>query len=256
MKVLIIGCGWLGLPLGKKLAEAGMTISGTTTRQEKLVELELNGIASHLFRGLEDLGYLKKVISSADWVILTIPPSGAMNYPDLIHNLVVAFPSTCNIIFTSSIGVYQPTAGLVNEEATCLSDHPVYCAEEVIRKIAPNRSVVLRLGGLFGSGRHPIKFLAGRSEIAQGNAPVNLVHLKDVVEAIEVLIGKKQFSGTYNLVFPDHPTKEFYYQEKANQLGLLKPVYKTDDTVGKIVVADKIVKDLGFKYSHDLWTEF
>ena len=256
MKVAIVGCGWLGLPLAKKLVSSGIKVYGTTTKKEKLDKLNKLGVEAYLFRGKVDLEDLQLTHFHPDVAVITIPPSGAIDYPDLILQLIELLPSTCRIVFTSSIGVYEPTIDTVKEDGACLPDHPVLRAEEEIRKQAMGRSVILRLGGLFGAGRHPIAFLAGKKDLSQPKAAVNLVHLQDVIQAIGAIIWKHQSSGTYNLVFPDHPSKEDYYQEKAERMGLEKPVYKTDDTIGKIVVGDKIVKDFDFNYSHDLWTVF
>ncbi len=256
MEIALFGCGWLGLPLGRKLASKGISVTGTSTSQEKLAELKKNGISPFLFRGKMDLSNLEAAKWNSNIAIITIPPSGSNEYPELIGELVKILPQDCKIVFTSSIGVYASKEGRVDEQSICLSGHPVFRAEEVLRNLAGQRSVILRLGGLFGGERHPVYFLAGRTDLSQGKAPVNLVHLDDVIEAIEAFIEQEHFSGTYNLVYPDHPLKEAYYHEVAERNGLNKPLYKKDPTVGKIVVGDKIVRDLGFNYSHDLWTMF
>jgi nucleoside-diphosphate-sugar epimerase len=256
MKVLIVGCGWLGLPLGEKLVDLGMTVWGTTTQEKKLLHLERKGIKPILFHGTMELKSIGIYEIFPDVAIITIPPSGSADYPELIRQIIQSLPETCTIIFTSSIGVYQVNEGLVDEDSACLSNHPVNQAEEVIRDLAQSRGVILRLGGLFGAGRHPIHFLAGRKALAQGHSPVNLVHLNDVIEAIQLLIFKGISNQLFNLVYPDHPKKIEYYPEMARRLGLEEPVYSKDTMDGKIISSDKIILNLGFKFSHDLWTEF
>lgn len=39
-KISVLGCGWLGLPLSKKLIESGFVVKGSTTSSEKLSQLE------------------------------------------------------------------------------------------------------------------------------------------------------------------------------------------------------------------------
>ena len=46
---------------------------------------------------------------------------------------------------------------------------------------------ILRLAGLVGPGRHPGRFFAGKSA-PDGQHGVNLVHLEDVIGAIELLL--------------------------------------------------------------------
>ncbi len=43
-----MGCGWLGLPLAKALAEGGYLVRGTTTSEYKLGMLQNEGIAPFL----------------------------------------------------------------------------------------------------------------------------------------------------------------------------------------------------------------
>jgi nucleoside-diphosphate-sugar epimerase len=255
MKVLIIGCGWLGLPLGEKLVDLGMTVWGTTTQEKKLINIERKGIQPILFNMTTELKSIGIQEIFPDVAIITIPPSSSDDYPEIIRQIVQSLPETCKIIFTSSIGVYKVIEGLVDEHSACQLNHPVYQAEEVIRDLASTRSVILRLGGLFGAGRHPIHFLAGRKALAQGYAPVNLVHLNDVIEAIQLLVFKGISNQLFNLVYPDHPKKIEYYPEKARRLGLIEPVYSTDTTDGKMISSDKIIQNFGFKYSHDLWND-
>jgi UDP-glucose 6-dehydrogenase len=39
MKISIVGCGWLGLPLGEKLAKSGHQVFGSTTSVEKIATI-------------------------------------------------------------------------------------------------------------------------------------------------------------------------------------------------------------------------
>ena len=42
--IAILGCGWLGLPLGKYLVEQGYRVAGSTTRAEKLSTIQAMGM--------------------------------------------------------------------------------------------------------------------------------------------------------------------------------------------------------------------
>lgn len=256
MNVLIIGCGWLGFPLAKHLLASDHKVLGTTTRNEKIESLHQSGIVPFLFRGEEDLDFVAKLNDVIDLTIITVPPSSSLQYPDLIGAIAKKLPKKSAIIFTSSIGVYPSNNLKTDESSECISDHPVFLAEEQLRTIASDRLVILRLGGLFGAQRHPVKFLAGRNGLTRARSGVNLVHLNDVIQAIETLILTETKKGLYNLVYPDHPAKEDYYKKLAKQMNLEEPNYSEDDTLEKIVSGDQIVDELGFKYSHDLWTKF
>lgn len=48
MKISILGCGWLGLPLAKQLIKKGFSVKGSTTSEEKISILKTEGIISFL----------------------------------------------------------------------------------------------------------------------------------------------------------------------------------------------------------------
>jgi 3-hydroxyisobutyrate dehydrogenase-like beta-hydroxyacid dehydrogenase len=50
MKISILGCGWLGFPLAKKLIEIGFEVKGSTTSENKLALLKSNNIEPFLLR--------------------------------------------------------------------------------------------------------------------------------------------------------------------------------------------------------------
>jgi UDP-glucose 6-dehydrogenase len=52
MKISIVGCGWLGLPLGAKLVKNGHRVFGSTTSEEKIEEIKAAGIAPYLLKTL------------------------------------------------------------------------------------------------------------------------------------------------------------------------------------------------------------
>ena len=48
MRISILGCGWLGLPLGKYLLQKGHLIKGSTTDKDKMETLKASGIQPFL----------------------------------------------------------------------------------------------------------------------------------------------------------------------------------------------------------------
>ena len=47
-KISILGCGWLGKPLATSFLEAGFSVKGSTTSEEKVPVLEALGIDTYL----------------------------------------------------------------------------------------------------------------------------------------------------------------------------------------------------------------
>jgi 3-hydroxyisobutyrate dehydrogenase-like beta-hydroxyacid dehydrogenase len=50
MKISILGCGWLGFPLGKYLVEKGHFVKGSTTSESKIALLSKVGIEPFLLK--------------------------------------------------------------------------------------------------------------------------------------------------------------------------------------------------------------
>ncbi len=247
MKIAIIGCGWLGLPLAKELLKNDHFIYGSTTSINKFEELKVASIQPFLYDGFEN----KKITIPAneiDCLIISFPPSKSFDYPVQIEQLIQQFPVTCKIIFTSSTSVYQDVEGEIDELGSVKINHPVFLAEEKLNQ--SNRSVtILRLAGLIGDKRHPILFLSGKN-IDHGNLVVNLVHQLDVIAAVRCLIEKQIWKKTYNLCYNEHPKKGDYYLGKATEFGLLPPSVQFSKLIGKSIDGNLIERELGFQYAH------
>ena len=76
MNISILGCGWLGFPLAKRFLDAGHSVKGSTTSQEKLVNLQKEGIISYKINLLPEgvVGDLSAFLSDTEILIIDIPP--------------------------------------------------------------------------------------------------------------------------------------------------------------------------------------
>lgn len=249
MNIAVIGCGWLGFPLSKELLKQGHTVYGSTTTINKFDELIAESIQPFLYDGI-----LNKLISipsnEIDCLIINFPPSKSNNYPTQIEYLIEQFPTTCKIIFTSSTSVYQDLEGTMNENGAVKMDHSVFLAEEILRS-SKRPATILRLAGLIGSNRHPIKFLSGKN-IEHGNIAVNLVHQDDVLAALICVIQKNAWNKTYNVCWNEHPKKGNYYQNAAEKHGLTPPIVAFSESIGKSIDGNLITIDLGFNYKNSI----
>lgn len=249
IKIALIGCGWLGMPLAIKLLQQKYVVFGSTTNPAKLSILENVGILPFLYDGTSTDSLLDWS-ADIDFLILSFPPSKSENYPKQIASILQQFPKTCKVIFTSSTGVYQEIEGDVTEDSQVKKDHPVFLAETEVR-IAQQNFTILRLAGLIGSNRHPAKFFSGRT-MTDGNMFVNLVHLNDVIAAIEQIIKHGCDNKTFNVCFPDHPKKATYYLEKTKELQMAAPLVEFSNKLGKKVEGSRITKALNFNYSFEI----
>src|SRR5699024_3753113 len=99
--------------------------------------------------------------------------------------LPISRSSIENIIFISSTSVYPPQSGIVAEvdavadKAASETGNALLKAENMLLEQSSFETLVLRFGGLYGYDRHPIHYLAGGTNLENGNAPVNLIHRDD-----------------------------------------------------------------------------
>lgn len=246
MHVTIIGCGWLGFPLAKKLVSLKYSVHGSSTTDTKWQVFRESGIQPFLCNDREI--QLPKEVLDAEVAIVCIPPSKSNDYTKLLSDLVVQFPGTTHFIFTSSTSVYQGV-GILNESSPIQEDSKMALAESCFRPYA-NRTTILRLAGLIGEGRHPGKFLSGK-QIHGGGMPVNLIHLEDVLAALTAVVQNPK-CGIFNLCYPEHPRKVDYYTKKASELDLAPPNFLTMESDGKQLDGMRFTVEYPFQYNHKI----
>lgn len=263
-KVAIVGLGWLGMPLATALTARGWQVTGSKTTPDGVEAARMCGIAScelRLTPELECDADELEALLSVDALVVTLPASrtaeGGENYLRAVQNLVdsaLAF-NVPRIIFTSSTSVYGNGAGVMKETSPL---QPVTVAGQTLVELEnwlhdlPGTSVdILRLSGLVGPKRHPGRFLAGKTNVPDGEHGVNLVHLDDVVTAITLLLQTPKGGHIYNLSAPAHPARQQFYPAVAQQLGLTPPTFAAaENQHGKIIDGNKICDELGFEYRY------
>ena len=263
--VLLLGCGWLGLSLAQTLSAKGHKVLGTTTTPEQLAVLEAVGVAPHLLRLGSDFGgaseaLLQRLLRTADVLVLNVPPraSAAGAYPNLLRPVhrAVGTAGTGHVLFVSSTSVYPNEPRLMRETdamSTRDASSDVLRAEgHFVPRYGQWKSTVVRLGGLIGPDRAPGRFLAGRRDLAQGNAPVNLVHLDDAVGVLAAIIEHNVWGHTFNVCANEHPLRRDFYPAAAQYLKLESPTFKEDTEVsGKTVDSSLVRSVVPYQFKHD-----
>ncbi|VFP87654.1 Protein YeeZ [Candidatus Erwinia haradaeae] len=267
-RVVIIGLGWLGLPLGVSLITKNWQVSGSKTTQDGVESVRTRGINGYVLKLTPKLICNKqdlKNLLSADAMVITLPATRTISSQTQISNYLVAiqtlvqtalnFPIS-RIIFTSSICVYEKSLLSINENATVkphnVTGRILLEAENWLSCLKRVSVDILRLSGLVGPQRQPGTFLAGKTALKNGSHGVNLVHLDDVISAIILVLKKSSGGDIYNLSAPKHPARNKFYPQAAIQLGLTPPTFQVDDTreFGQIIDGSKICRDLGFSYRY------
>ncbi|MUP45293.1 SDR family NAD(P)-dependent oxidoreductase [Gramella sp. BOM4] len=267
MRIAILGCGWLGLELGKRLREANHEVRGSVTRRDGLQDLRNAGIIPYLIKVFESgiQGDFTSFLSGVEILIIDIPP-GLRKNPELdfvkkIQNLV-PYIERCRVnrvIFTSSTSVYEDTEAMPTYTENSATDNSnntavqLHNAELVLLNNTNFHASIIRFGGLIGPERHPVKHLSGRKDIKNPKAPVNLVHQEDCINAILKLVDRKTDNSIWNLVYPEHPEKEIYYSKIATEKGLPTPQFDhSEASKGKKISSQKVRNELKFDFRHSI----
>lgn len=251
----IIGCGWLGFEFGKLLIENGYSVRGTTTNEANYSKFTQNAIEPFHF----ELGtpIEPTFFTDLDTILISLPISAHNDYKlyeDLADQIKKLKESSTNIILTSSTSAYHN----LNETVTENDPHATnpesinFRFEELLRSYFGSQLTVMRLAGLIGEDRHPVVSLAGRSDISDGQAYVNLVHRQDVIQAIYSVIRTGTFGEIFNCVYPSHPSKRDYYTAEAKKRNLSEPHFLIGENSRKIVDGSKLSTQLGFEYKHSI----
>ncbi|MGS2722021.1 NAD-dependent epimerase/dehydratase family protein [Paraglaciecola aestuariivivens] len=260
--ISVIGCGWLGLPLARKLQSAGHTIVASCTTQAKAEQLNKQGIHTLVYDIAQQPNQAKLApLFNSDTLILNIPfgrrqPSN-LNFIRQINQLLsYAVTQKINkVLFISSSSVYGEPNGIVTE--ACVPQPQTESAKanlaiENLVKQTFSQHCILRLAGLVGTDRHPVNYLAGKKQLKQAHKVVNLVHQTDVIQAVLQIIHQGLWSDTLHLSANHHPSRQDYYTLAAKRLGLALPEFSSDskNETGKTIDASESLAKLNMSLAY------
>ncbi len=261
----ILGCGWLGLPLGRHLAGRGHRVKGTTTRAVRIETLAEAGIEPFLLTmdpGFE--GVPPADVFAADALFFNVPPP--RRRPDVAAYVAAQIEALLDavhaapvdfIVFASSTSVYADVNRTVTEDAAgtpppaSASGRALLAAERRLLADEAVAATVLRFAGLYGYDRQPGRFLAGRTDLPGGEAPVNLVHRDDGVAVAARLLEDEVRGEVFNVCADAHPTRRAFYAAAARRLGLQPPTFADGEADAfKVVDNRKLKQRLGYAFLH------
>jgi len=260
-QISILGCGWLGLPLAKSLLEKGFFVKGSTTSPAKISVLENAGITAFQLEvsEAEIKGELASFLANSEILIIDIPPKlrgiATENFVAKVQRMIPFIESSTivKVIFVSSTAVYADDNTIITEntkpQPETESGRQLLEAERLLQNNTNFKTTIVRFGGLIGEDRHPIHFLAGRKNLANPEAPINLIDQTDCIGILENIIQGDFFGEIFNAVTPFHPTRKNYYTQKAQELNLPLPEFETNNaSFGKTILSTKIETALNYPF--------
>ena len=263
MQIAIIGCGWLGLPLGLSLQQSGHRIVATSRSEAGCARVNSLGLTCLQFELGTSLTNSKfAAIFNSNLLILNIPVGRktatsevfSANMDALLRQVVDS--KIQQVIFISTSSVYGDQNGVVSEKSpTSPNTRSAQINLEVERLVqdyfAP-QCCILRLAGLVGKDRHPVNYLAGKSALTAPKMRVNLVHQEDVIQSIRCIIENRVWGDTLVLSATEHPTRQEYYTWAAERLNLAPPVFNEEQepAVGKLIDPTRSLNLLGMTLNY------
>jgi nucleoside-diphosphate-sugar epimerase len=236
-RVAVLGCGYVGLELGRLLAEAGHDVTGVRRSESGLAAVEGAGLRA-VRADVTDAETLAAV-PDADWLVFAASSGGRGAeaarevYVDGLATATTAFAARAEppdrLVYTSSTGVYGDHGGdWVDEttpvEPTTPKTEVLVEAEETARA-APFDATVARFAGLYGPDRYRLeRYLTG--PVTEGY--LNMVHRDDAAGAVAHLLEADRARGETVLVVDDEPVSKWAFADwLADECGRERPPKRT-----------------------------
>jgi len=260
MRVLVVGCGYVGLPLAVELKRRGHEVFGM--RRSNAESLLAAGIKP-LLADITQLVSFNDLPRDFDWVVNCAASGGGgaddyrRIYLDGNRNLIswLAGSPIKKFVYTSSTSVYAQNDGLiVNENSTTDPEaetaRVLVEAEKLLLSAARQDfpAVVLRVAGIYGPERgHAFKqFLHGEAVIEHdGGRFLNMIHRDDVIGCIIAALENGRPGEVYNAVDSEPVSQLRFFEWLAAELKRPLPPKVTSDekTVRKRGVTNKRVSN-------------
>lgn len=226
---LIIGAGYLGGHLARRLAAEGASIVATrrpTTVADVAATASPDGVTWLPL----DLDAPLPPLPAAEVVVLCAPPGAPPGAREA--RLIAALRGCRRLIYVSSTGVYGPGGGQWIDEAhpqrpESESERARAAAEEhVVRacETAGVRYTLLRAAGIYGPGRSLLgRLRRGEARVVgDGSAHISRIHVVDLVSAI-LAAAAREVDGPVNCGDDDPAPYGQVVDEAAGLLGLPAP---------------------------------
>jgi nucleoside-diphosphate-sugar epimerase len=267
VRALIIGCGYVGLPLGAELARAGHEVFGLRRSAAAAGELRAAGIKP-ITGNITVPESLPPLTPPFDWVINCVgsssPDPGEYRrvYLEGTRNLIdwLAGGRPQKFVYTSSTGVYGQDDGSTVDEtspaAPVAETAGILVETENLLLAAASHegfpAVILRVAGIYGPARgYWLKQVReGKAAIeGAGDRILNMIHRDDVVGCIVAALKYGSPGEVYN-ASDDQPTAQRELLEWLSaRLGMPLPqsAPRGPDSAGKRGATSKKVSNRKLK---------
>ena len=225
--VFIFGLGYVGRPLGHRLAAAGWQVRGTTRTPSQLAAQAEAGWQIHEFADDRPLADPDAALDGVDALITTITAIGGSDpVLDAHGELIADFKGWSG--YVSATSVYPDTP-----DGFCYEDTPTgpATARGRARVEAEQRwldllgTEIFRAAGIYGPGRSPFDALRdGTSRIIEHRGQVfNRIHVEDICRVIEAAMAQPRRGRIINLADNKPAPQGDVVRHAAGLMGIEPP---------------------------------
>lgn len=246
MRVLIVGCGYVGLPLGAELVRQGHQVFGLRRTAEAIDELKAAGIEP-LIADITNAEDFAKLPAPFDWVVNTVSSTkgGVEEYRAVYLNgtkHLIDWLTTQPLkkyVYTSSTSVYGQTDGSAVKESSPTepaseTSKVLVETEKLILQAAQDRKfpgVILRVAGIYGPERGHLfqQYLKNEARMAgKGERLINMIHRDDLVGILIAALKNGRAGEVYNAVDDEPVTQLTFFRWLSETLGKWMPPFVTE----------------------------
>ena len=233
--VLLIGCGYVGLPLALELQARGEEVTGWVRSEASAAELRAQGLARLVIGNVADEDCWRGLADRFDAVIHGASSGGgdAEVYREVfLHGVrfMNRHQPQARRLFISSTSVYgQIGEEWVDEQSVA---EPSSATSRVLREAEEEAleagTIVVRPSGIYGPGRAALfeKFKRGDAVLeGDGTRWINQIHQLDLVAALSSLLDVGVPGEIYNASDNEPVTLPDYYTWCSQALHLPMPPY-------------------------------
>ncbi|KAL2973831.1 hypothetical protein AAZX31_14G069500 [Glycine max] len=237
--MFILGMGFMGQSLARKLHNQGWVVSGTCTAHVKKKQLQDMGFHVHLFDANHPELLLLLLFCSVDvlqvlknytHILVSVPPLVGIGDPTLRHEELLRSSLIDGdlrwLCYLSSTSVYGDCDGELVDE-----DYPTnpksesaklrLASEEGWSNLAHNLGISLllfRLGGIYGPGRSAVDTIIKQKPMSEGQKRrknrkyTSRIHVDDICQALMATVLAPPPREVYNIVDDDPAPREEVFE--------------------------------------------
>ncbi len=276
MRVLIIGCGYVGIPLAAELVRLGHEVFGVRRSADADDEMKAAGITP-LVADISNRDQLEKLPRDFDWVVNTVSSTqgGAAEYEQVYlngtRNLIdwIGANPPKKFVYTSSTSVYGQTDGSSVKESSLAEPQSetskiLVQTEKVLIEATQQKqfpAVILRVAGIYGPERGHLflQYLRNEAKMSgQGERLINMIHRDDLVGAIIAALKSGRAGEIYNAVDDEPVAQIHFFRWLSETLGKYMPPFATEAETAerkrgltqKKVSNRKLKMEMGYQFKY------